>query len=119
MMMIKSVWILIGIISLILGIIGIVLPLLPTTPFILLSAAAFAKSSPKLHTWMLNHQRWGLIIRNWQDGGRIDKRSKTIALCFIAIMPPLSYALGAPLWAIGAQTLVLITVAAFILTRPS
>lgn len=110
---------LVGITSLVLGVIGIILPLLPTTPFILLSAAAFAKSSPRLHNWMMNHHRWGPIIKNWQDGGRIDKRSKTIALSVMAVMPPLSYALGAPLWAIGVQCLVLTAVATFIITRPS
>jgi uncharacterized membrane protein YbaN (DUF454 family) len=104
---------------LVLGVIGIFLPLLPTTPFILLSALAFAESSPRLHQWLINHPRWVVIINNWQDGGRIDRRSKSIAVSVMATMPVLSWALGAPTWAIGAQVLVLITAATFILTRPS
>ncbi len=108
-----------GLVSLVLGIIGVFMPLLPTTPFILLSALAFAESSPRLHQWLLSHPRWGVIIKNWQDGGRIDRKSKTIAVSVMAAMPLLSWALGAPLWAIGAQVLVLIAVATFILTRPS
>ncbi len=118
-MIVRSIWALLGFISLFLGIIGVFLPLLPTTPFILLAAAAFARSSPRIHNWIINHPRWGEIIRNWQDGGRIDKRSKVIALTFMVAMPPLSYVLGAPLWAIGAQTVVLLVVATFILSRPS
>jgi len=114
----KSLWLLIGLTSLALGLIGVVLPLLPTTPFLLLAAVAFANSSPRLHTWLVNHPRWGKIIKNWHDGGRIDKRSKTIALTFMAVMPILSFVLSAPLWAIGAQTMVLLVVAALIVTRP-
>ncbi|MCX7553574.1 YbaN family protein [Marinicella sp. S1101] len=118
-MIIKSAWFTLGIFSLALGILGVFLPLLPTTPFILLAAAAFAKSSPRLHDWLLNHRNFGKLIRNWQDGGRIDRRSKVVAVIVLSAMPPLSYALGAPVWAIGAQLLVLILVAVFILSRPS
>ena len=116
--MFQSIWFLLGLISLVLGVIGLVLPLLPTTPFILLAAMAFAKSSPRLHHWLINHSHLGRIIKNWDDGGRIDKRSKTIALTLMALMPVLSYALNAPLWAIGVQTIILLTVAVFIVSRP-
>lgn len=115
----RSLWLILGVGSLLLGLLGVVLPLLPTTPFILLSALAFANSSPRLHQWLLNHPRWGQIIHNWQDGGRIDQRSKTTALLIMAMMPPLSWILGAPSWAIGVQFLVLLMVAAFIISRPS
>jgi uncharacterized membrane protein YbaN (DUF454 family) len=115
----RLLWVTLGLVSLVLGIIGVFLPLLPTTPFILLSALAFAESSPRLHQWLTNHPRWGVIIRNWQDGGRIDRQSKSIAVAVMAMMPLLSWALSAPSWAIGAQVLVLAGVAAFILTRPS
>jgi uncharacterized membrane protein YbaN (DUF454 family) len=115
----KLFWLSTGIISLILGLIGVALPLLPTTPFILLAGIAFAQSSPKLHQWLTDHPRWGVMIKNWHDGGRIDKRSKTIAISIMALMPLLSYLLGAPLWAIGVQTIILLIVASFIITRPS
>jgi uncharacterized membrane protein YbaN (DUF454 family) len=95
------------------------MPLLPTTPFILLSAVGFANSSSRLHDWLINHRRWGPIIHHWQDGGRIDRRSKSIALTLMALMPALSWLLGAPLWAIGLQVLILLMVAAFIISRPS
>jgi len=116
---VRGLWLTLGVVSLLLGILGVVLPLLPTTPFILLSAVGFANSSPRLHQWLINHRRWGPIIHNWQDGGRIDRRSKTIALSVMVLMPPLSWLLGAPLWAIGLQSLILLMVAAFIISRPS
>ncbi|MGJ8662627.1 MAG: YbaN family protein [Marinicella sp.] len=115
----RSFWLALGLISLVIGIAGVLLPLLPTTPFILLSAAAFAQSSPKLHAWLLNHPRWGLIIQNWQDGGRIDRKSKAMALGVILLTPVLSWILSVPLWIIWVQLLVLSGVSIYILTRPS
>lgn len=55
-----------GVISLALGIIGIFLPLLPTTPFLLLSAVLFAKSSTRLYNWLLNHKIFGKYIRDYR-----------------------------------------------------
>ena len=60
-----------GYVSLGLGVIGLLLPVLPTTPFILLAAFAFSKSSEKLHGWLLNHRLYGPLITNWQRHGVI------------------------------------------------
>jgi len=115
----KNLWLLTGLTSLMLGVLGIVLPILPTTPFLLLTAMAFANSSPKLHQWLMNHPRWGQIIQNWHDGGRIDRKSKVIATGFMLLMPILSLILKVPMWAIGIQVTLLIMAVTFILTRPS
>ena len=79
----KVVLIVIGWISIALGVIGIVLPLLPTTPFILLAAACFAKSSKKFHFWLINHPLFGPIINNFQNGQGIPRHVKIKVIAFI------------------------------------
>lgn len=75
-------WLLIilGTISLALGILGIFLPLLPTTPFLLLTAYLYLKSSPKAYQWLMNHQRLGPYIVNYLEKKVIPVRAKIIAL---------------------------------------
>ena len=62
----KTLYIALGTLSLALGILGIFLPLLPTTPFLLLTAALYFKSSPRLYNWLLNHKHLGPYIRNFR-----------------------------------------------------
>jgi uncharacterized membrane protein YbaN (DUF454 family) len=75
-----------GSISLALGIIGIVLPGLPTTPFILLAAACYAKASPRLHLWLLNHRWFGPMLRDWESDHSLTRRTKTIAVLSMLVM---------------------------------
>lgn len=74
-----------GFVSLGLGILGIFLPLLPTTPLLLLSAWCFSKGSDRLHQWLLSNPHFGPIIRRWEDEGTIERRVKIRALFLIAI----------------------------------
>ena len=71
----KTLCIILGSISLALGILGIFLPLLPTTPFLLLTAALYFKGSPRLYNWLLNHRHFGPYIRNFRE-----LRAKVISL---------------------------------------
>ena len=87
-----------GWLSLILGVIGIVVPLLPTTPFILLSAACFARSSPKFHRWLLNHAWFGPLIRGYQSGREIPQKLKIRIIIFIWITLGISMFLTGHLW---------------------
>ncbi|WP_404272763.1 YbaN family protein [Vibrio cholerae] len=75
----------IGIISLCLGILGIFLPLLPTTPFILLSSACFLRSSPRFYRWLNQHATFGTMIQNWQQHGAVSKAVKKRATLFIVL----------------------------------
>ena len=78
-------WI-VGSLSLALGIVGIVLPGLPTTPFILLAAACYAKASPRLHQWLLNHRWFGAMLRDWERERSLTRRTKTIAVASMVVM---------------------------------
>lgn len=84
----KSVlrWSLFGVgwLSLLLGVFGIFLPLLPTTPFVLLSACCFSKSSERFHGWLLQHRFFGPIILDWQSQGVIRLRVK-ITTTFLVV----------------------------------
>ncbi len=115
----RLLWLAGGLIAVGLAIIGAILPLVPTTPFLLVAAYAFARSSPRLHAWLLSHRHFGPLIRNWRDHGAIGRRTKYLSIAVMAAMPPLSLALGAPAPAIAVQIPVLIAAGAFILTRPT
>lgn len=75
-----------GSVSLVLGVIGIVLPGLPTTPFILLAAACYAKASPRLHQWLLHHRWFGPMLRDWESDHSLSKRTKTVAVMSMLVM---------------------------------
>ncbi len=70
----------VGIIFVGLAALGVALPVLPTTPFLLVAAGCFAKSSPYLHNKLLNSKLFGPLIRDWQEHRTIPKKSKRIAL---------------------------------------
>ena len=76
----KTLYIVIGTISLALGILGIFLPLLPTTPFLLLTAALYFKGSSHLYNWLLNHRYFGPYIRNYRENKAIPLRAKIVSL---------------------------------------
>lgn len=116
--MTRVLWISLGLLSVVTGVIGIVVPLLPTTPFMLLAAFCFARSSPRLQAWIENHRTFGPMIENWRRHGSINRRAKRLALLMMAAAFLLSLAMHLPIWALVAQGLVLLAVASFLLTRP-
>jgi len=75
-----------GSVSLVLGLIGVVLPGLPTTPFILLAAACYARASPRLHGWLLNHRWMGPMLRDWERDRSLTRRTKTVAVVSMTLM---------------------------------
>jgi len=80
-----SLYKLLGFIFLGLGVIGVFLPLLPTTPFLLVSAGCFAKSSDKWHQWLLSNKIFGTIIKDWQERKCISISTKIIAISLIVL----------------------------------
>lgn len=81
--MLKSVYVGIGTFSLGIGIIGIVVPLLPTTPFLLLSAACYAKGSERMYQWFINIRWIGKAIKNYHEGNGISINGKIISIIFL------------------------------------
>jgi uncharacterized protein len=112
-------WLMLGFAATGCGIIGAVLPLIPTTPFLLVAAYAFAKSSPRFHGWLINHRRFGPLILNWQRNGSIDPTSKRLALLMMGAALLSSWLLGLSAGILAVQATVLACSALFILTRPS
>ncbi len=111
-------WTCAGLMSLGLGILGIFLPLLPTTPLVLLAAFCFGKGSPRLQSWLLSHPRFGPMIHDWREKGAIPRRGKIAAIAAMLAALSLSLALGLSFVLIAIQALCMMGAAAFILTRP-
>ena len=107
-----------GIASLVLGVVGILLPLLPTTPFILLSAVCFAQSSDRLHDWLIQHPYFGPTIHDWKQNGSISKKNKFYAIVMIILTILLSVFIQLSPTILVIQIGVLSLVSLFILTRP-
>ncbi|MEC9364289.1 MAG: YbaN family protein [Pseudomonadota bacterium] len=80
-------WLLIaaGWLSLVLGLIGILLPVLPTTPFVLLAAACFARSSARFHTMLLRHRACGPLLTEWEQHRSIPRRTKLWAIVLMSL----------------------------------
>jgi uncharacterized membrane protein YbaN (DUF454 family) len=101
-----------ALLCLLLGLIGVVVPGMPTTVFILLAAWAAARSSPRLHAWLMAHRLFGPMLRDWQEGGRVSRRAKRSATLMMGLCAAIMPLTGAPTWAmvtaIGSMAGVLI-----------
>ncbi|ADJ26457.1 protein of unknown function DUF454 [Dehalogenimonas lykanthroporepellens BL-DC-9] len=95
---IRILLIFVGTVSVGLGILGIFLPLLPTTPLLLLAAACYARSSQRFHDWLLNHRVFGEYIRNYRDHRAIRYRAKVTAISLLWITIGISIFLVGYFW---------------------
>ena len=86
----KLFFVLVGHLSLGLGLVGMVVPLLPTTPFLLLAAACYMRGSEPLYNWLMNHHLLGPYIANYREGKGIPMKLKVTLLVLIWITIPLS-----------------------------
>ena len=107
-------WIGLGWLFVLLGLVGIALPLLPTTPSLLLAAICFSKGSENIYRWLINHPTLGLPINNWRERRAITRRSKIVATVSMLILLVITPLVGAPWWAAAVQAAVLTMVAIFL-----
>jgi uncharacterized membrane protein YbaN (DUF454 family) len=114
----RVAWFAFGAAALGIGALGVVTPLLPTTPFVLLAAFAFARSSDNWHAWLVSHAIFGPMIRDWRAHGAISRRAKAAAVLAMAAAFVISMALDAPQGALVLQAIVLAGSAIFVLSRP-
>ncbi|MGO3889886.1 MAG: YbaN family protein [Paenalcaligenes sp.] len=83
--LLRVCWFILAVCSFILAIIGVILPGMPTTVFVLISAWAAARSSPRFHQWLMNHRIFGPSLHNWQNGRLVTKQAKWTALVSMSV----------------------------------
>lgn len=117
--MLRAFWSALGLLALALGAIGAFLPVLPTTPFVILAAFCFAKGSPWLAEILENHAVFGPIIQDWRTHGAIARRYKAMAIAMMALAFGTSLYFGFGALVLAIQAVCLGAAALFILSRPS
>lgn len=115
---VRPVWAAAGLLSLAIGIIGIFLPVLPTTPLVLLAAFCFGKGSPRLRNWIVSHRHFGPMITDWEATGAIPRRVKIWACSVMAVTFAVSWLMGLPTRLLVIQGLAMGIGAIYVLTRP-
>lgn len=118
--MLRAVLLVAGLLFTGIGLLGVVLPVLPTTPFLILAAACFARSSARLETWLLDHPRLGPPLRAWRERGAIPPYAKGMAV-FGSVLGFVAFRLTShpgPA-ATAAVALLMLAGLAYVLTRPS
>ena len=116
----RGVWLALGLVCVGLGFIGAFVPLMPTTVFLIMAAACFARSSPRLETWLLDHPRFGPTLRAWRRDRAIPRAAKIMACLGMAASLSLFWWGAHPHWPLLlAVATILGLCAAYVVSRPS
>ncbi|WP_413586791.1 YbaN family protein [Bdellovibrio sp. HCB274] len=107
----------VGVTALILGAVGAFLPVLPTTPFVILAAFCFIRSSPKAHAWLYRQRLFGPALRDWDHHRVISRKAKILAITMMLISAAVMWVRINNLILNSIISLILLSVAVFILTR--
>lgn len=117
---IRVVYVALGFASLGLAALGVVLPLLPTTPLVLLAAACFARGSPRFHEALRRNRVFGPAIRDWEDRRAVTPRVKTVAVVLVVVTFATTIAFGVTHpWLRAGLGLLALTLLFFLLRLPS
>lgn len=110
----------VGWVSVGMAIAGVILPILPTTPMLLIAVWAFSRSSPELAERIRDHRVFGPPIRDWQDNGVISLKAKALALGVMTLMDFWLWVYsGLPIWLLVAVTGIMAGAAIYVASRPS
>lgn len=101
-----------------LAVVGVVLPLLPTTPFLLVAAFFFARGSERTHRWLIEHPRFGPPIRDWNEHRAVSLKAKWLGTSSLLAVVAVSLWLEVEVWIVALQVATLTTVGIFLWTRP-
>ena len=116
----RLIYLVIGWLSLGMAVAGIILPILPTTPMLLVAVWAFGKSSPELAERIRNHRVCGPPVRAWQDHGAISIKAKFLAILIMAMMGGWLWVYGTlPVWLTLLIIAVMTGAGVFVGSRPS
>lgn len=114
----RLLWNMAGLAALGFGLIGVFLPILPTTPLVLLAAFCFSSGSPRLRHWLVTHRVFGPVIADWETHGAIPRPIKRLSCSVMALAFAASVWAGFALWVLLLQAVCLAGAAAYVLTRP-
>lgn len=114
----RWLWRVLGVTCVGIGAAGTVVPLLPTTPFLLVAAWAFARGSERWRQWLLTHPRFGPAIQAWQTQRAIPRRVKWIGIASVFASLGIALWMQLPPLALTLQLIALVGVSVFLLTRP-
>ncbi|EMF6668277.1 DUF454 family protein [Serratia marcescens] len=114
----RGLLIILGWLAVVLATLGVVLPLLPTTPFLLLAAWCFARSSPRFHHWLLYRSWFGSYLRHWQQHRALPPGAKWKAVLVIVLTFACSLWLVKIWWVRGLLLLMLAILLTFMLRLP-
>jgi len=114
----RILYLILGWFSLITGIIGIFLPLLPTTPLVLLAAWCFSRSSERFHTWLIEHKFFVPIVRDWQSSDGIPRKARNRAIIFMWAGMAISIFIVSRFWATIGLITIGICVSTYLLRMP-
>ena len=115
----RQLWLALALLFVGLGSAGVVLPLVPTTPFLLLAAYCASRSSPALHAWLYSHPRFGPLLRNWRDHRAIPRRTKLLGIALIAASWTWMWITVEPLYLRLTVTALMAFGVVFLATRPN